>query len=208
VNLREKTNLNKSNINTLIKLNYFITWGNNLKLLKIAEAFNNRYDKKHTEKTKVKRIAELKELESNLENNKLDIQTQLIAEYEVLDYAVSTYKVSENVGMAVDIDTENTPKIKFYMLATGEILELKIYRKNFFSTPSIEIPTVEPLIHKYDIIQLGKVIEREKNRKVNDEWIPTGEYEKYLQSFVMIKKYENEVKDGAEDNKQSGEADS
>jgi hypothetical protein len=79
--------------------------------------------------------------------------------------------------MVTEIDTKYTPKLRLYNLKTGEVKYVKCkkndMKKNQFG--------------QFNIIQVKKLVERNKRKKVNDEWIETDEKELYLTEWNVLK---------------------
>lgn len=198
LDIKYKTSCDKSQLAILIKLGYFNKFGKNKKLLKIAEYFDTRYKKNHIDKTKIKRIEEVKEFESNCPEESLSIVEQLKAEFEAYGQPISTYKCDLTYGFIMEMDEKYTPKLQIYKLATGEIEEYKVYKKIFYSEVNADSTDSEALIQFYDVINIGKTADREKTTKnpsptcKEDEWIPTGELEKVMFSWTLIKRLKTE----------------
>lgn len=199
LDIKYKTNCDKSQLAILIKLGYFSKFGKNKRLLEIAKYFDNRYKKNHVEKTKVKRIEEIREFEQNCPEESLSIVEQLKAETEAYGQPISTYKCDNSYGFVLEIDDKYTPKLQIYKLATGDTEEYKVYRKIFYSEGSAESPEQEALIKLYDVINIGKTADREKTTKnpnptcKEDEWVPIGEFEKVMFSWTLIQRIENKI---------------
>jgi DNA polymerase III alpha subunit len=189
VDLTVNTSSNTRQIEILVKLNFFAEFGNNQKLLDIYNKFTERYKKTHKDKTKQQRLQEIHDYAQTVENKKIPVEQQIINEYEYLGYGVSTYKIDHSCCVILNIDTKYTPKLLMYHLDNGEQKEYKIYKRDFYTKPSHDNPESESLINQYDVIQIGKVQQREKNKLVNEEWVGTGEYEDYLIGFAMVRKY-------------------
>lgn len=137
VDLEEK-GIMCSKIEDLIKIQYFDEFGNNGKLLKIYKEFTdgtNKYDKKHKEETKIKRIANLKELEKSLPNDKIPIKEQMKFENEILGYVQLTYNVNKRYVYIMDIDTKFSPRAEVYCLANGKTEVMKINKRIFENKP-------------------------------------------------------------------------
>lgn len=137
VDLEEK-GIMCSKIEDLIKIQYFDEFGNNGKLLKIYKEFTdgtNKYNKKHKEETKIKRIAALKELEKSLPNDKIPIKEQMKFENEILGYVQLTYNVNKRYVYIMDIDTKFSPRAEVYCIANGKTEVMKINKRIFENKP-------------------------------------------------------------------------
>ena len=129
----EESNINKTQLFTLIKLNYFSKYGGNLKLTKLQKVFNEGstyckpYKKTYCEKTKLDRIAKLKDYANKLENEVYPIKEQLIYESEVLGVPQSIYDSLTNQAWVTDIrEVFNSKLVKMYGLRTGQMFDVKI----------------------------------------------------------------------------------
>jgi DNA polymerase III alpha subunit len=138
IDFEENTNLGSSKIGELIKLNYFSDFGRNKKLLTIFNEFTNgknRYDKKHSEKTKVKRIQALHEFESTVEDLSLPYAEQIAYETELLGTPMSIYDLPKGTCFIIDLDLKNSPKATVYGLSTGVLTEVKVLKKIYNKQP-------------------------------------------------------------------------
>jgi DNA polymerase-3 subunit alpha len=165
IDIKENTSIGDAKIEILIKLNYFSIFGRNKKLLDIFNEFTNgklRYDKKHTEKTKQKRIPLLYEYEKSVEDIALPISEQITYESELLGTPMSIYEVPKGTSFIIELDTKNSPKSSVYGLATGTIAEVKVLKKLFNKSP----------FKQGDIVQFFKLRKKTKVKfvgKTNDD---------------------------------------
>jgi len=137
VDLEEK-GIMCSKIADLIKVQYFEEFGKNAKLLKLYNEFvegENRYSRKHSEKTKAKRIEILKELETKLPNESLPLKEQMAFENDILGYVQATCDVDKRYVYIMDLDTTYAPRAEVYCLANGKTESMKIQRKLFNYKP-------------------------------------------------------------------------
>jgi DNA polymerase-3 subunit alpha len=133
IDIEENTSLGDSKTETLIKLNYFSDFGRNRKLLDIFTEFTkgkNKYDKKHTDTTKQKRIPLLYEYEKTVEDIALPIKDQITFEQEVLGEPMSIFELPRHV-FVLDVDTKNSPRLSVYGLYTGKNDIIKIDKKTY-----------------------------------------------------------------------------
>lgn len=177
IDLTENTSINTRQIEILIKLNYFDEFGNNGKLYNIFNEFINgehKYKKTYVDKTKQKRIAELKEIEKNMEDTKLPIKEQLEFEKEILGYPVSTYKLPKSYVYILDIDKKYSPKVTCYCLANAKSEVMKI-PKEYYNKHKIE---------QGDIIIINKFKRKPKLRKTENGFEPIeGEFEWWIEDY-------------------------
>jgi DNA polymerase-3 subunit alpha len=186
IDIEENTIVGNAKIEAIIKLNYFNQFGRNKKLLDIFKEFTkgkNRYNKKHTEKTKQKRVPLLYEFEKTIEDTSLPINEQIAYETELLGTPMSIYDLPRGTSCIIELNTKNSPKIKVYGLATGSIVDLKVYKKYFNKKP----------FKKGDIVKFSKFIKKPKVRFVgyNSNGKPLfepmeGEWDIWSQEYSMV----------------------
>lgn len=136
--ITENTKINKTQLHTLIKLNFYKQYGGNLKLTKIEKVFREGnqkckpYKKSYCDKTKLIRIQDLKDFANTVEDEVFPIKEQLIFESEVLGVPKSIYPSLSRQVWIMDIDSRyETKKLKMYGLKTGVISDVKIDKKTF-----------------------------------------------------------------------------
>lgn len=128
----EENGMNSSKIAELIKINYFDCFGCNKRLLLLYEEFTkgkSRYCKTHSDKTKSKRIDELKEFFNNLPNDRIPVYDQLVYENDILGYIQATYPINKRYVFVKSLETKFAPRAECYCLANGKSSSLKIQRK-------------------------------------------------------------------------------
>lgn len=141
IDLEENTALGDAKVIDLIKLNYFSQFGHNKKLLDVFTEFTkgkNKYDKKHTEKTKQKRLPLLYEYEQGVEDISLPIAEQIAYETELLGTPMSIYDMSKGTSFIVELDLKNSPKATVYGLSTGVVAEVKVLKKHYKKLPFMQ----------------------------------------------------------------------
>jgi DNA polymerase III alpha subunit len=176
-------------IRDLISIKYFEEFGGNKKLLQIYDEFTsgkNRYDKKHTDKTKAKRIEALKEYESSLPNESLALHAQVTCDREILGYIQATYDVSERYAYVMGIDLRFAPRIEIYCLASGKTASIKMRQRDYDENPFCA----------------GDIIYCKHFTKKNTVKYVDGQYEKqegdftyWLDQYEIIKDFDNLVKE-------------
>jgi len=135
----EDNGLVSSKFEDLILVNYFSKYGKNKRLLTIFEEFRkgkNKYTAKLTQKSKDKRMEELRKLYSELPNESLPIGHQIGANVVILGRVASTFKLNPKYVYVNKIEIKYSPKIEIYCLAKGTTATLKI-RKNLFENNPI-----------------------------------------------------------------------
>lgn len=177
--IHNNTSANFKQIRILASLNYFDMFGKNKKLLTIIDEYEKKLKNKGLkEETKQKRLQEVKELEQSLEDKALDIKEQLKAEIEYYGYEVTTIEKSpSSVYVVTEIDTKYTPKLRLYNLKTGDVMVAKCYKNDMKKNQFGE----------FNIIKAKKFTEKNKSRKVGNEWVKTDEKELYLSEWEVLK---------------------
>jgi DNA polymerase III alpha subunit len=176
IDIVENTSTNSRQLEILIKLDYFSEFGGNKKLLDIYNEFTTKYKKTYVKKTKVKRIAELKEFEKTVQDGKLPIKDQITFESEILGYVQSTYKLPKNYLYVIDLETKYAPKATCYCLASGVTQILKIDRKTYNMNK----------FNAGDIIFFQNIACKPQSKKVDDKWQPIpGTKEWWLKSYEV-----------------------
>ncbi len=164
IDIEEDTTADTRQITTLIKLNYFKMFGNNGKLLKLYEEFTkgkDRYSKKHTGMTKIKRVRILKYIESTLPNDRIPLKEQMKFENEVLGYIQVIFDVEKRYVYIIDINKKFAPRLECYCLANGKTESFKIYKKTFENNP----------LKKGDIIYIKHWEAKPKKKYENGKFI-------------------------------------
>jgi DNA polymerase III alpha subunit len=151
-------------IEDLIKIQYFNEFGENGKLFALYNEFTkgkSRYDKKHKDATKLKRIEALKQIESESPNSKIPLKEQMIFENEILGYVQATCNVDKKYVYIMDVNTKFAPRVKAYCLNNGKTESMKITKKVFNNNP----------IKKDDIIYISKVKAKPQKRYENGHFV-------------------------------------
>jgi len=174
----ENTNVDKRSIETLIKLNYFSSYGGNITLFNIFTEFKSRYKKAYVETTKQKRILELYEYEKNVPEEAMSVKEQLLYETEVLGSPSCIYDVPKGVGYVTEINTNYSPKATLYGLSNGNTIEMKIDKRAYKASP----------VNVGDIIQITSFDKKQRCVKVDDEWKPLeGKFDFWIKAYKVLK---------------------
>lgn len=187
VDISQKTSVNSRQLNILIRLNFFSMFGNNGLLLAIYNEFSSgksQYKKTYVEKTKVKRIDELNQVEQQLRNSEVNYEFMpnqtVMFEYEVLGYANSIYPEVHSAWCVVtDLDTKYSPKLKLYSLKRGEERQFKMDRKTFNAKDTAL------KINKGDLIKITEF--KKKYKQVLDGeggFKPTDQMEYWITGYI------------------------
>ncbi len=182
-NIEEDTGLNKQ-IKTMVELGYFNNFYNSNKCIEIYNEFTDgkeRYKKDHTEKTKIKRLEELKKMEESLPNIELNIKEKIKIETGYLGVPISTEpKLNSNYYCVITFKTyksKNRPYVTLYQLNTGEYIKTKVVNSNFFSKSSFDL---------FDILRVNKFLEQNKTQFIDGEWIKIDEKEQVLNEWQVF----------------------
>jgi len=152
LDIKEKVNIRKDQLNILIKLNYFEEFGKPKKLLEYVKYFETLHKAKVINKGKYDNSIEniikkySKETNSqyrNLNNEKillelwnkipdedLSIYEKIMVQKEYLGYINYTNpKLDKRYIIVLDLDTKYSPRFTAYCLNNGKTEEIKVYRK-------------------------------------------------------------------------------
>lgn len=182
IDITEKTNINKKQVQILIILNYFSKFGNNKKLFKINELFNKRYSKTHKDKTKAIRKEEILLFETDkcLANSSFSMVQQLQAEQSYLGHTMTIKEdMSNSYCFVAGMDKlYSNYMAKLYHLKTGETELIKVKNKDY----------VKNKFNEYDLIKTLSVRTDNKWRKTEDGFERLDETEKVLDSWEIVEK--------------------
>ena len=137
---------------SLIEINYFEEYGGNKKLISIYNEVmegKNRYSKKHTEKTKLKRIPLLIEFEKNAPDEKLSIFEQIKSEIKIFGEPKTISKELSRMVFIKEVDTQYSPKLDVIAMANGKTLRVKM-KKPLYNKNPIEAGEVIKIIRYED----------------------------------------------------------
>jgi len=137
----ENNSLIGSKYYDLIQINYFSKYGPNKKLLTFYAEFTkgkNKYKNTLSEKSKEKRLRELKVLWDCLPNEKLSVKEQIDAEIKVLGRIQSLFSgLDKRYAYVLGVNTKYSPRLQLYSLASGTLVECKMQKKLYDITPAI-----------------------------------------------------------------------
>lgn len=127
----ENTSIDKRQLETLIKCNYFDEFGKNGKLIELLERFKEKYKKTHTDKTKMKRLEELREYERYIDDCRLPFCEQIETELDVLGYIAFRAPCNKRLFYVIDSNTKYTPILNIYSLSSGKTSRCKVEKKAY-----------------------------------------------------------------------------
>jgi DNA polymerase-3 subunit alpha len=191
IDIEEKTKINTKQLDILIKLGYFSKFGTTKFLLDLVNQFDkgtNRYDKKHKDKTKEKRIIALRAYEEmNYDDQKTlgDFSPMEIISFEKEHYGFIQSKfpdVDKHLVGILELDMKYTPKVSCYVFKTGEVFNFKVTKKKFYGKKDIEAFEVGDMIRVKQFSQKNKV-----RRNDDGTYTPLPEMEFYLEACSKIK---------------------
>lgn len=149
-------NINKSQLESLIKLNWFNQFGSNGKLLRIYNLFNDIYGRKQFSKDKchiphdiIVRFCketekQYREIDCNgllsymckkVEDFQLPISAMISAQQQTYGYISYTDPSRPNTAVVMDVNCKYTPKITLYRLDTGSTMVTKLKKRSYESNP-------------------------------------------------------------------------
>lgn len=191
-------NIDKSQIEIMIKLDFFNEYGKRAKLLKIYNLYNDIYTAKVFNKSKLPDIDEkiirkysretqkqyrdidnkglFNELCSAIEDKDISLKKQIEIKYEymgVIDYV--NYSLC-NYAYVLKTNTKYSPKVKLYYFYNGETEVCKISKKIYIDNP----------INEGDIIYIASIKKKFKYEKVGDEWVQnTNAYDTWIEKYII-----------------------
>ncbi|MED3562396.1 PHP domain-containing protein [Bacillus xiapuensis] len=184
IDIEENSSINSRQMEILIKLDFFKTFGKSLKLYNSYLKFKERYKKTHKDKTKEQRLIEIKEYIDGLPNEDISVQDKILFEKEVLGYGQTAFpQVPKAFAMVVDIDTKFAPRLTLYRMDRGIEISLKVNKNHFYDMYG------DQLLHKGDIIKVLKVIKKPKKMKVDNKWVDSDIMEDVLAAWEMSRRY-------------------
>lgn len=183
IDVEENGLCNKTSLVNLIKLNFFDVYGQNMKLLDVYAEFKNgkaKYDKKHVEKTKIKRRELLREFESKVIDRSLPLREQIVTELELLGYVQTLPKSTDKtLLLVVNIDTKYSPKISVIRISDGATTIMKVSKQIFYEQGG------KPRIQVGDIIRMVMSVRKPKSKMVDGKWVKQAEKELWLTQFEV-----------------------
>lgn len=149
-------NIDKSQLESLIKLNWFNQFGLNGKLLRIYNLFNDIYGRKQFSKDKChiphdiivqfckETEKQYREIDCNgllsymceqVEDFQLPISAIISAQQQTYGYISYTDSSRPNTAVVMDVNCKYTPKITLYRLDTGTTIVAKLKKKSYEAMP-------------------------------------------------------------------------
>lgn len=175
VYVTENLSANKKQIKILAGLGYFEEFGNNKYLLDIIDIFEKKYKKTYVQKTKDKRIAEMKEMIKSIPNEKMSLSQQILFEFEYLNYInTKVPNLTSNIYFVLDkFHKYKHPSLTLYRCCNGEIITIKMRNEKFSLNP----------FDKGCFIRVDGVGDYQKYSK---QGIIEGVFEKCINRFTLL----------------------
>lgn len=191
--------LNSRQLDILISLNYFDEFGKTQKLLRIVDLYNKYGGKKQTKKDQCKIPHEiiskyatetaamykftdvdgmLQELIEDIPDKDIPLRMRLQSEQEYLGYVSLTIPNNRNLAVILDSDFKYSPKVKCYMLSTGQQITAKIAKKTYTNNP----------FQNGDVLSINTE-QRPKWRKgENDGWVQDASlgYDTWITRYSIV----------------------
>ena len=177
--------IDKTNMEILIKLDYFSEFGTINNLLEIYKLFKKEYNKSRTEKTKEKKRELLYQFQkdTNLETTLLD---KLKYEVQSLGYTkIVDNSYNNKICFIIDVtyNQYGTPFVDLYNISNGgTVAQLKVDKRYFNSKP----------LEKHTLMYIVDIKEKPKKRIIDGKWVELDEKEYILQSYGRVINEEDE----------------
>ena len=176
--------------NTLIRIGYFEKFGKSQKLLDIYNEFKsgkNRYAKKLTDKSKEKRVAELRSMFEQTPDKAMPFKEQISSDLEIFGYINSTFPVHSRFAYVLEVQdkmrdgTKIAPRIDVYRLDAGNLSSVKVKKADFHSNP----------ISVGDIIFVDFFTKENPRKMINGEFVevevPREQKQTWLTQYQVFK---------------------
>ena len=172
---------NATNIEVLIKMDYFREFGHNGKLLEIWRQFRSgegmQFKKTYVDKTRQQRLAKLNEFEANCPDVPISPLDQL--SFEAVHYGtpVSVFPECKQTYVVMDVDTKYSPKVSLYSAVTGKTGTVKM-KKDLYGAAPIEAG---------DVIIVGNYDKRPRYTYIDGKSVPIpGTTELWVKDYVVM----------------------
>jgi DNA polymerase III alpha subunit len=175
----EEQGIMSKKIESLIGLHYFSEFGKNKKLLEIFKLFQSgdtKYQSTYAEKTKIKRIENLKNATKNLADENLSLEEQIKFDISLVGYLQSTYDVDKRYAYVQEADTKYAPRLNLYCLQNGKLSSIKVKKRIFNKKP----------IKAGDVIYCKKFSQEASKKMVEGEWVSDGTMTWWLNEYEIV----------------------
>ena len=174
----EDQGIMSTKIGDLIGLQYFSEFGKNKKLMSIYEMFRNgktKYMSSYVEKTRIARIAMLREEFAKLKDENLSLEEQIKYDVRLTGYIQSTYNVDKRYACVQEVDTKFAPRISLYCLQNGKIASVKVKKQVFKKNP----------ISIGDVVYCKSLVQELSKKFVDNNWVPDGTMTWWLNDYEI-----------------------
>ena len=200
--------INKRQMEILINLNFFSDFGKSAELMEIYLCMKDekkasfvytdfadskkvplKYDPKHKDNTKQKRIENIKNYELTVKANppkSMGIFELLKYEKENLGYSISTFpNVKEGSYVIMDINDRYTPLLELYNLQNGTVVMYKIKKNNYWKDKRQSVSVV----NIGDVIRVIDTKDEFGWKKVDDDWVRNeSKIETFITKLSILRK--------------------
>lgn len=180
--IEEDYGLNKK-IKSLVQLGYFSSFYRDGKCLALYNEFTNgknRYKRTHADKTKMARLANLRQLEQSLENQDIGIKDKIGIELKFLGLITTIEpRASEDFYIVTQLKmykNKYRPYVTLYQLKTGQHIRTKVVDSRYYATNQFQL---------YDVIKV-QFRTQNKSKLVNGKWRRTKEKERVLREWQVF----------------------
>jgi DNA polymerase III subunit alpha len=195
VDITENTTIDSRQMGILIELDFFKKFAHKQYIRAIYSEFKNskfKYDKKHKDKTKEKRIPLQRENETEIMSGVRDFELLSQTTYQLLEKEKEFYgfirttlpEQDDNSFAIIDINTKYTPRMYLYNLKTGDIITLKVKKKKFYNDEGIEQLYVGDIINITGTTDEGKWKLDEEKGWIQDDSVK----EAYLHTCKLVER--------------------
>lgn len=190
-----------SDVEKLIKLDYFSEFGDMGILIRDFDVFNSVYKIKDMSKEKalsvkisfdlirticeketeklfknvdVRRLIEI--IQNNKPHRHISVKERIDMQLELLGHIEMVDKQYKGICYCVDVSTSFSPRLQLYALANGNLIDVKI-RKEFFKGRPIK---------KGDVVMMKNGSQKNKMSFVNGKWEQTNELEWWITDYEVL----------------------
>ena len=204
--INDKTSCDDRQLKILITLGFFSDFGENGKLLKIVELYNNLMSRKQIKISDIEKLdiderllqkysqtrtpkiykdldmeGYITEIVSTIPNKPLNIKKQIESECEYLGTPNSIWKqASDDYYIVIEFEkykNPNKPYCTLYQVNSGNTIKTKVKDEQFF--------ILAPFT-KYSIIKVVRWKEQQKSKLINGKWQKTDELESIISEWETI----------------------
>ena len=198
--------IDTNQLKILISLDFFVEYGNNKKLIEFSKKFQYLYGRKQINKLDavsspidvglIERYSRstdklykdmdiemiLKEELKNIPNNRMTLKEQIEIELKYLGYIqYSNSSIDENYYVVTEFRAYENNKAKpyftLYKIKDGTTIKCRIKNGNLYRSKSFK---------EKSVIDVKRIVQENKNMKVNGRWIMSDEKEPVLKNWDVL----------------------